>query len=83
MAETYVKRTGPDEGRISSVELDCWETGLSPSVGSEDQHGSREIEGRGEEEEKNGTRAHKGEEEKEKRRKRGEGEWLTYCINPR
>jgi hypothetical protein len=34
MEETYVKGTGPDKGRVSGIELDSWETGLSPSVGS-------------------------------------------------
>jgi hypothetical protein len=34
MEGTYVKGTRPDEGRVSGIELDSWETGLSPSVGS-------------------------------------------------
>jgi hypothetical protein len=41
MEETYVKRTRPDEGRVSGIELDSRETGLSPSVGSGISHGLR------------------------------------------
>ena len=36
-----MKGTGPDEGRVSGIELDSRETGLSPSVGSGISHGLR------------------------------------------
>lgn len=38
MEGTYVEGTGPDKGRVSGIELDSWETGLGPSVGSGISH---------------------------------------------
>ena len=88
-----MKGTRPDEGRVSGIELDSWETRLSPSVGSGISHGLRKrnsmerIWRKCRLEEESATR--KGESGEEKGRNRrsggggGGGEWQTHCMKPR